>query len=80
MHYRNGRKAKNGDKVVLLPAYGPPVVGILYDAVAGNDYCNGSIAPTLTQRGMACMCDCIHIDDLTALIVKAGLDKRPAGK
>lgn len=24
MHYRNGREAKNGDKVVLISAYGPP--------------------------------------------------------
>lgn len=41
VHYKNGREAKNGDKVVLLPSYGSPVVGILYDATAGNDYCNG---------------------------------------
>jgi hypothetical protein len=32
VHYKNGREAKNGDKVVLVPAYGSPVVGILYDA------------------------------------------------
>ena len=41
MHYKNGREAKNGDKVVLLPSYGAPVIGILYDATAGNDLCNG---------------------------------------
>ena len=46
MHYKNGREAKNGDKVVLLSTYGPstygpPMIGILYDAVAGNDFCNG---------------------------------------
>ena len=29
MHFRNGREAKNGDKVILLPSYGAPVVGIL---------------------------------------------------
>src|ERR1035441_4396182 len=45
MHYKNGREAKNGDKVMLIPSYGAPVVGILYDAQAGNDYCNGRIAP-----------------------------------
>ena len=38
MHYRNGREAKNGDKVVSLNGYGLGVVninsiGILYDAV-----------------------------------------------
>jgi hypothetical protein len=25
MHYKNGREAKNGDKVVLIPSYGAPV-------------------------------------------------------
>ena len=48
MHYKNGREARIGDKVVLLPSYGAPVVGILYDAVAGNDYCNGRLAPIST--------------------------------
>lgn len=43
MHYKNGREAKIGDKVLLIPSYGPPVVGILYDAVVGNDYCNGKL-------------------------------------
>jgi hypothetical protein len=26
------------------------------------------------------MCDCLHIDDLAAVLAAAGLDKRPAGK
>ncbi len=86
MHYRNGREAKNGDKVVSLAGYGSgPVninaIGILFDATPGNDYCNGSIAPTLGgQVVAACMCDCLHYDDVADLIVKAGLDKRPPGK
>ena len=50
MHYRNGREAKNGDKIVMLGGYGdgaqPLAIGILYDAVPGNNHCNGSIAPT----------------------------------
>lgn len=45
MHYANGREAKNGDKVVHF-GYGGPVIGILYDATAGNEYCNGKIAVT----------------------------------
>ena len=33
MHYKNGREAKNGDKVILLGTdFRPPVAGILYDA------------------------------------------------
>lgn len=86
MHYRNGREAKNGDKIISLAGYGTgPVtinaIGILYDAKPGNDHCNGSIAPT--TGGVvtaACLCDCLHVDDLADLLVKAGLDKRPAGK
>ena len=31
MHYKNGREAKNGDKVMLIPSWGPPVIGILYE-------------------------------------------------
>lgn len=84
MHYRNGREAKNGDKVVSLAGYGSvPLngVGILFDAVPGNDYCNGSIAPLLGGPVVgACLCDCLHLDDLMALLAEKGLDKRPPGK
>lgn len=86
MHYRNGREAKNGDKVVSLGGYGSgPVninaIGILFDAKPGNDFCNGGIAPiTGGVVVAACLCDCLHYDDVAALIVAAGLDKRPAGK
>jgi hypothetical protein len=29
---------------------------------------------------LACMCDCLHIDDVAAVLAEKGLDKRPAGK
>lgn len=64
MHYRNGREAKNGDKVVLIPSYGAPVAGILYDAVAGNDTCNGRIAPTSPTDPMPNLKEVLHIDDV----------------
>jgi hypothetical protein len=86
MHYRNGRPAVNGDKVVSLAGYGSdPVtidaVGILFDAVPGNDYCNGSIASTIggPLKG-ACLCDCLHMDDLSELLKSAGWHKRPDGR
>jgi hypothetical protein len=80
MHYRNGREAKNGDRVVQLNDLGKILgVGILHDAVAGNDYCNGSVAPLIQDRG-ACMVDCLHVDDVAAFLAEKGLDKRPAGK
>ena len=82
MHYRNGREAKNGDRVVKLGGYGDGAeivaFGILHSAVAGNDYCNGSIAPITDDMG-ACICDMLHVDDVAALLKEKGLDKRPAG-
>lgn len=84
MHYRNGREAKNGDKVVQLDSFGRGVVtavGVLVDATAGNDYCNGTIAPMVPSGPTgACLIDCINADDLAELLKQAGLDKRPAGK
>jgi hypothetical protein len=84
MHYRNGREAKNGDKVVSLAGYGAnPInaIGILYDAIPGNDFCNGNIASIVGGPVVgACMCDCLHLDDVVELFKGAGLDKRPAGK
>jgi hypothetical protein len=83
MHYRNGREAKNGDKVVMLDMgnSGQVVaVGVLHSATPGDDYCNGYIAPIQQQVQGACMVDCIHADDLAALLKEKGLDKRPAGK
>lgn len=86
MHYRNGREAKNGDKIVKLgdiysvdgKSTGGVITsfGILHSAVAGNDYCNGAIAP-LINDWTACMCDCLHVEDLAAILAKEGLDKRP---
>lgn len=64
MHYQNGREAKNGDKVVWIPSYGVPTVGILYDATAGNDYCNGRIAPTASSDPCPNFKECLHLDDL----------------
>lgn len=86
MHYRNGREAKNGDKVVKLSGDQITVVGRLQNATPGNDYCNGEIVITgESQYGPAivvgaCMCDCLHIDDVAAMLKEKGLDKRPAGK
>ena len=81
MHYRNGREAKNGDLVVQLDYSTGKVtaLGVLHSAVAGNDYCNGSIAPIQPTNQMACMCDCLHLEDIAALLAEKGLDKRPAG-
>jgi len=79
MHYRNGREAKNGDKIISIGHDGKVNgFGILHDAIPGNDYCNGGIAAP--QNPGACMCDCLHIDDVAEMLAEKGLDKRPEGK
>lgn len=82
MHYRNGREAKNGDKVVQLSFNGGQVValGVLHSATPGQDYYNGLIAPTQAVQQGACLIDCLHIDDIEKVLVEAGLDCRPEGK
>ena len=82
MHYRNGREARNGDKVIQLGNDGQVVAwGLLYGASAsGGDYCNGNIAPTQNPMHYACLCDCLHVDDVAAMLKEKGLDKRPAGR
>ena len=80
MHYRNGREAKNGDIIIQLNGGKVVTFGVLHSAVPGNDYCNGYIAPVQPIPAGACMCDCLHIDDIAALLAENGLDKRPEGK
>jgi len=70
MHYKNGRPAKNGDKVVLIPSYGPPVIGILYDAQAGNDFCNGRIARLHTSDPQPNLKEVLHLDDVLRALPK----------
>jgi hypothetical protein len=66
MHYKNGREAKNGDKVIVIPAYGAPYAGILYDAKPGNDFCNGKIAVTGGSDPCPNLKECLHADDVAA--------------
>jgi len=80
MHYRNGREAKNGDLIVQLNGGKVQAFGVLHSATPGNDYCNGMIAPVQPANQGACMCDCLHVDDVAAMLAEQGLDKRPQGK
>lgn len=64
MHYKNGREAKNGDKVVWVDRWGgTPIIGILYDAQAGNDYCNGKLA-VIGNDAQPNLKECLHLDDV----------------
>lgn len=79
MHYRNGREAKNGDKIIRLNGGKIEAFGILHSAVPGNEYCNGNIAVIQSANDYACMCDCLHVDDLAEILQKQGLAQRPEG-
>lgn len=80
MHYRNGRKAKNGDKIVSLHDGKIKAFGVLHSAESeSGSYCNGMIAPIQHPFESACLCDCLHMDDIEAILTEKGLDKRPAG-
>ena len=68
MHYKNGREAKNGDKVVLIDSYGTACVGILYDAQPGQDYCYGRLASTSPYDPCSNLKDCLHLDDVKAAL------------
>jgi hypothetical protein len=81
MHYRNGREAHNGDVLVKLEGGKIVAVGVLNRATPGNDYCNGYIAPIQSpSQEIACMVDCLHVDDVAAILADNGLNKRPDGK
>lgn len=81
MHYRNGREANNGDKILQIDFNGKPnAVGVLFNATPGNDYCNGFIAPIQMIPMGACMVDCLHLDDVAEMLKQTGLDKRPENK
>ena len=70
MHYRNGREAKNGDIIVSLNNGKVNAFGVLHSATPGNDYCNGNIAVIQSTQAGACMCDCLHVDDLAAILAE----------
>lgn len=68
MHYKNGRPAQNGDKVVFINEYGAAIIGILYDAQANNDYCNGKLAVIAPNDPMPNLKECLHLDDVRTLL------------
>ncbi len=80
MHYRNGREAKNGDKIVKLEGGKIVAFGVLHSAAPGNDYCNGNIAVVQPTNEGACMVDCLHVDDVAGLLSDAKFDRRPDGR
>lgn len=70
MHYKNGREAKVGDKVLLLgDDHNPPRVGILYGTNAQSDTCNGKLARIEPNDAYVTIEECLHVDDVKAATV-----------
>lgn len=67
MHYKNGREAKLGDKVVGKDCNGNPVGGILVSGYPGSTTCNGYVVATSVieqNQRIVTLGDCLHVDDL----------------
>lgn len=65
MHYKNGREAKAGDKVIQLVA-SPHTAGIVHSLAAGSTSCNARLAITSPNDPYINLHDCLHLDDIAA--------------
>ena len=75
MHYKNGREAKPGDRVVSL-AHG--IAGILHSPNAGSTTCNGRLA-TITQNDpWVTLSECLHMEDIAAAKIPNATEAPPA--
>jgi hypothetical protein len=63
MHYKNGREAKAGDKIVNLPT---GLSGVLHSTVPSATSCNGRLAAINSNDPYVNISDCLHMDDIAA--------------
>ncbi len=63
MHYKNGREAKPGDKVINLPT---GLSGILHSPNAQSQTCNGRLAVASNNDPYVTLGECLHVDDVAA--------------
>lgn len=81
MHYKNGRPANNGDRVIILAQNGfPAYAGILYNAQPGNDTCNGRVAVTTPNDPYPDLRNVLHADDVAAADVPSTYPPAPAAE
>lgn len=64
MHYKNGREAKVGDKIVGADSLGNPFAGVLVSASGNSTTCNGQVVPFSSPTWYVTLKDCVHVDDL----------------
>lgn len=63
MHYKNGREAKVGDRVVV-PNNGKPFIGLLAEANPGSTTCNGQVIPMpAAVQHYVTLGDILHVED-----------------
>jgi hypothetical protein len=63
MHYKNGREAKAGDKILS-----PHGTGILHTVTAQSNTCNGRIAVISQNDPYVTLSECLHLDDINAAV------------
>lgn len=76
MHYRNGREARPGDKVVCIPVNGSPLAGVIHSLNAQAQTCNARLAPASSNDPYVNLSDCLHADDVAEAFPVAGRDDR----
>jgi hypothetical protein len=62
MHYKNGRAAKAGDRVVQVR--NGVASGILHSVNAEATTCNGRVSPLTGNEPYVTISDCLHVDDV----------------
>lgn len=62
MHYKNGREAKPGDRVIQV--VGGVATGILHTVNAQSDSCNGRIATLSPNDAYVTIKDCLALEDI----------------
>jgi hypothetical protein len=68
MHYKNGREAKNGDRVVMISS-GQIVAGVLHSTNGDSTTCNGRIAAVTPNDAYVTISECLHADDVAKAAV-----------
>lgn len=63
MHYKNGREAKPGDRIMSLTQ---SLAGVLYNLNDQSYTCNGRLAATTPNDAYVTLSECLHVDDIVA--------------
>lgn len=66
MHYKNGRPAKEGDKVINLTT---GESGIVHSSNAGSETCNARLAQPTPNDPWVTLGECLHFDDIAAAAI-----------